>query len=789
MSEGDKSKVMQKWTEGLVRTHKNPFEYDQAWMMAGFVSMKTRIVCGLAAMLGLGGAGQASANISWFESASDAPMELKFRTVAGLVPSKDSLSMDQSPSATGLQAAVPNLKGLSEPSKKAGKTYRSGYRPLRELQQAEGVLVGHWLLGEPALAFQGHAVPNDNSGKVSSSQIIEAAAEPVAVSKSNAADLSCELYLCLRVSRHPDQPKIWQLKPQQVHFDENTQQASLQFDFAFNPGQEPLIFVRDSGVVHWDAKTRTLQAQGPGQTELYLVNQAQMIIVPVVVDRPQGLELASAADSRQDLTIAQDLVLIENQAVASDFANAGRSSAAADKVKRFSGSQLQVEVTTGEASDSRFHVRAMPASTQTADIQLQLVDERSNPAEKQLYPLADVEMRVLGSSYQAASDVKGLWSVEGMPVNSSFLLVAEDPDGRILPHVYPVDTFANDGQPLKRRLRALSFERYAFRSQVFQVAQDSSLASLCLRTYERDGSQAMAELSVQINRDADGPFYFRAGMPSPSASTTGDDGQVCFFNVASGLVELSFLEDERLLTALTLPLLAGHHLEDDLYLWNGDTFDLRIAAYPSATEQLYSVEPYLSLRDLDFSELVAVGENFEIDFNQDGVLRWLEMPSHYQGQVYGLSQGAEFEAVLYPLSMAAMQRKQSRAVLPLFPRGFVEELYQELYLNESEMAGAFEPSLGSVLVYHQITASADASGIRFKLYDEYGRSVKDGWYFGSGQDGFVKGVFFNLDAGIYQLVVEDQSGAWLQTKTLAVDYWTSTYVQTGADSVEPIQLP
>ena len=764
----DNSKVMQKSAEDQAGPHGNTFSYDQASIMAGFASMRTRIVCSLAAVLGLAGSvqlfGQEQAG---FDQIDQAPLDLQFRVAA------TSIRQDSD--------KIARVRTMSK--SKAGKR-----RPIADLQQGQGVLVGQWLFDEPG---------NGQSESKVSSIVKHSAtkAETNQLAKSDKPrDLTCDLDLCLQVSQDPNNSKLWQLNPERILFDQKHKHAKLDFAFKVQESFEPLIFVRDPDIVSWDGNKHLLHGQNPGQTEVYLVNQTQMLIIPVTVDEA-GWGQPDQKKIPGDLLIAQDLLRLSSgetevgaqlelhpQAISTSTGGDGTLESA----ERFAGGKLQVTVAGHDnPSLSQFEVYAKPPAVATTNVEVQLIDERSNREEEQLYPLSDVNIRVLGSRYQASTDVKGQWTVKGMPADSSFVSTAEDPEGRILPHSYPIYTDSVLGGKQSKTLRALSYEQFSLRTQVFQVAQESGLASMCVRLLERDGSQAMANISAQINRNADGPYYFSNGFPSPGASETGVDGQLCYFNVTSGLVELSLYDGEQLLTAVTLPLIAGHHLEDDLYLWNGESFNIRLAAYPTATEQLYSVESYLTLRDVDFSEVIAVGENIEIDYVQDGVLRWPDVPSHYQGHYYALSEGAEFEPVLYALD--TKPRPDYRSVLPLFPRGFTQDLYQELYVSESEMAGAFEPSLGHLLVYYQLTASVDAASLRFKLFDEYGRSVSDGWYFGSGHDGFVKGVFFNLDAGMYQLVIEDASGAWLETQTVALDYWTTTYAQLGARSVEALR--
>ncbi len=82
---------------------------------------------------------------------------------------------------------------------------------------------------------------------------------------------------------------------------------------------------------------------------------------------------------------------------------------------------------------------------------------------------------------------------------------------------------------------------------------------------------------------------------------------------------------------------------------------------------------------------------------------------------------------------------------------------------------------------HKLDKSEDASKLQVTVYDSNGNAVDQGWYFGSTSQGLLKAVFFNMQPGMYTVKVQAENGSLAAVDTVAVDFWTTALVQTGAN--------
>ena len=119
-------------------------------------------------------------------------------------------------------------------------------------------------------------------------------------------------------------------------------------------------------------------------------------------------------------------------------------------------------------------------------------------------------------------------------------------------------------------------------------------------------------------------------------------------------------------------------------------------------------------------------------------------------------------------------------VVPLLARGFVEDLYHELYLAESQLVEAYDPARASLLVLHgqseqeQEEYPLSTSNFSIALEERLrkpGISVPPKMVY--------KSYLFNLEPGVYSIKVLGSDGVWLDFDTVALDYWTTSVVQTG----------
>jgi len=165
-------------------------------------------------------------------------------------------------------------------------------------------------------------------------------------------------------------------------------------------------------------------------------------------------------------------------------------------------------------------------------------------------------------------------------------------------------------------------------------------------------------------------------------------------------------------------------------------------------------------------DLVAVGENQQLETLDFGLMGIDGAKSLYRDRMYTLTQSPEFESTLY-----AVDGHDAHAVVPLIQRGFIESLYQELNTQDGRASQAFDPAMGSIVMsYYKPKDLADVK-VNFKLRNAQNQEVGEGWYYGTG-DEQNRAVFFNLEPGVYAVIVEDERHNWLDATTIAVDRWT-----------------
>jgi hypothetical protein len=198
---------------------------------------------------------------------------------------------------------------------------------------------------------------------------------------------------------------------------------------------------------------------------------------------------------------------------------------------------------------------------------------------------------------------------------------------------------------------------------------------------------------------------------------------------------------------------------------------------PSAHEQLFSEDPGLRLRSFDSVDLNLVGTDSTMLYLDAGVMGLDTGVATYRGRFFGLAKAAEFEQALYSYTQDGLK---TIPLTPLIPRGFVEDVYNELSGVDGQDSVAFDQSLGSVMVFFGQESQSRGKPVHIRLIDSLGHEVQGGWFFGSEHGGLVRAIFFNLQPGGYGVVVENENRYWLGADTTIVDFWTTSFVQLGA---------
>lgn len=531
----------------------------------------------------------------------------------------------------------------------------------------------------------------------------------------------------------------------------------------------PQVFLRDAAKVQWDGKRFHGLVQG--KTEIYFVYANEMYILPVRVGEAAKDLVADLGNQRlSSLKLPDSFAQMQSDGPARNSADLSIADAS-----------LQVHRTkeNDAAAQKRFgYADTTPTYKDTA---VQVMDVRSEPRDGKIYPLAGVTVQLMGLGISAKTDATGIARFADLPAGSRLWAVVADEEGRVIPTANEI-IVASSGKAQVQRIRTMAQQTYMNYLNVTGADQNWSNGSICARAMNYSGSMTLDGLTVQINdENAAGPYYFSEHGPQPGQRETGANGRFCFFNVKPGLAEISFFQDAKFQSALSLPIFPGAHSEEDLPLSTGRSNNLYLATFPSAMDQLTGEDNIANkLESVVTANVISIGENLALPATSENVVSNLSQRSEFKGRTYTLVQTAEFENTLQSTdSDAQSSGGKLMPVLPLLPRGFVEDVFNELNQSGDHASIAFDPAMGQLVVMHKLLEREDASKLTITVLDAYGKEVDQGWYFGSSSQGLVKAVFFNMQPGIYQVKVQAQDGSLSAIDTVAVDFWTTAVVQTG----------
>jgi hypothetical protein len=449
----------------------------------------------------------------------------------------------------------------------------------------------------------------------------------------------------------------------------------------------PQIFLRNSKIVRWDAARKKLDARDTGRTELYVTYRDQLYIVPIEVSggaqHRDPLLASEGPASFQKLTSV--LPLMEQPYASYGDAPVTPLSAPdvpADSQEKprqpltLATSVAQVEATKERvaAQQARFFYPDANPDYRTLDIQV--LDERSSPENADIFPVSGVSVRILGTRLKTSTSANGHAKFGEIPEGSRFFVeIQDEKNGQIVPTVSEVAIYRNSRDQVLRT-RTMNYRSYSNYLNILDLAQDAGKASLCARAMSEDGRQPLAGYQVSLNVEADGPYYVsQLGWPQPGLHETDAAGRFCFFNIKPGLVELTF-EGDNVRTALSMPVFAGAHTEEDLPLMNNDNGRVFLAAMPSAVDQIYEEKAALEqpLQPIDFVDMITVGENRNMARVGDAVLGYEEGTTLFKGRLYTVAQAPEFETALYTFDRDKQVRR-SIPVAPLLQRGYIQDVF------------------------------------------------------------------------------------------------------------------
>lgn len=551
----------------------------------------------------------------------------------------------------------------------------------------------------------------------------------------------------------------------------------------------PQIFLRNSKIVRWDAARKQLDARDTGRTELYVTYRDQLYIVPIEVAGGEHRDPLLASEGPASFQKLTSVLPLMEQPYAS-YGDAPVAPLTAPEVPAdtqekprqpltLATSVAQVEATKERVAEQQARFFYPDANPDYRTLDIQVLDERSSPENADIFPVSGVTVRILGTRLKASTTADGHARFGEIPEGSRFFVeVQDEKNGQIVPTVSELALYRN-GRDQVLRTRTMNYRSYSNYLNILDIAQDSNKASLCARVMSEDGRQPLAGYQVAMNVEADGPFYVsQLGWPQPGLHETDAAGRFCFFNVKPGLVELTFeTAGER--TALSMPVFAGAHTEEDLPLLHNDGGRIFLAAMPSAVDQIYDEKLAVEqpLQPIDFVDMITVGENRNMARVGDAVLGYEEGTSLFKGRLYTVAQAPEFETALYTFDRDKQVRR-SIPVAPLLQRGYIQDVFHELAVQDNHASIAFDAALGSVVVLHRMESGMGA--VNVSLVDNMGRVHNQGWSFGTPDQGLSRTVFFNMNPGLYSVIVETQQGVIVSLDTIAVDFWTASVVQTGS---------
>lgn len=535
----------------------------------------------------------------------------------------------------------------------------------------------------------------------------------------------------------------------------------------------PNIFVRDATIASWDPSTAELIGVKEGETELYIVHAGNMSIIKLQVgDKSSG-----------NLKVPENLVAIDQNMFAREKPLSTAPSALVPKepfrpALSITASAQQATETLKKARSQQAYYTYDQQDVTYQNLAIQVIDERSYPEAGIVYPVQGAEVRILGAEFSFVSDATGLVRFKDIPAGARLLAVVFDREGRIIPTIQEVQT-QRELREDTQRVKVVQRSTYDVYSRAFQVTQNAGFASMCGRLVAPNGqARDFSGLRILLSNEAEGGFYFNQYGPNPYGREMDASGQFCFFNAKPGITEVRIFEGNEMLAAFPVTLIAGTHLQDDFEVQNTPVLRTHLTVTASGLDQVFQDGERASrLSAVDDAEILLVGENERMRNIGRTILEVSPGKTAYKDRLYGLVQGAEFEPALFSYQM---DDASQLSITSLVPRGFVQDVFNELYQQDNSTSFAFDPSLGAMLVQFGHPFDLSSRDVTIRVLSSSGQELQSGWYFGAESGSQTRALYFNLDPGIYTIVVEDKNGQWLDVSTMPVDFWTLSVARLGA---------
>lgn len=529
------------------------------------------------------------------------------------------------------------------------------------------------------------------------------------------------------------------------------------------------VFIRDKKILKWNEDKKSLLAVSEGKTEVYLYSQGKLHILPVSVGESSlsnlkipselmSLSELNAGGSKRLLASATNILQDDNALLADNH----KILPSLDEVNR--SSENKSELT---ALFNKNHSSMSQMSDQGfVETQIQVVDDRS--VSEAVYPILGVNVELIGYDYKLKTNALGKTKNFEVPKGSRFLVKITDPLKR---HQASMNIIRFDKRGLIR-IKVLRQGLYELTSRLAGQTTDEQ-GSFCGVVNDSSG-KPLEGSEVSIDWENYRAVYANSyGFVDPIQKVTSIFGRFCFVGVPSGPVAIYVKNNVNNTEHGPIPfnVFKGFHSETAINLDNKIKIQSSLVVAPTAFEQWNGgfIDERM-WRPVNYAELKSLG----------GELTWQRSERHgffesvqnqYQKSAYYLSSGAEFEEVLYRYNS-----EDSKAVTPLFPRGFLEDFAKLSGTNYNFLKGTVFIEHGFLKGESDLTGKAE-----ILLIDQYNNEVGDQVSWDSKVS--TKSLFYNVPAGTYAVLVRTANGSNIWHDEVLVYEETMSFLRTGSSLV------
>jgi hypothetical protein len=516
------------------------------------------------------------------------------------------------------------------------------------------------------------------------------------------------------------------------------------------------VFVRDPDLLSWNSEKSVIASAKSGVSEIYIVADSKMVIVPVKIGQPQDQYLSIP----RALTSLNAKLLQSRDASASIATGLSQSEAGAHgDSELMPGDAAEVSLKRAAKKKARTNLGQQP-SIELINARIQVVDERSDVYGSKLFPVPGAVVDVHGIEGSFETNARGILEIRGIPDGAEVIVEVS----------HPQDVVRRQYAHL--RLSAEIAKIVVARSKVFDLMsrsvgqpEQAGRGSLCATVFDQNNAGNRAQhTTASIDREATGPFYFGDhGLMNARRSNAGQDGRFCFFNVEPGPAYVTIVQGEAS-TSMTVMIFQNSHVEHEFDVGIQHSERLTVRALPTAHE-LLSGDSVMAetFRPVDYLEAYLPGQESEVEF-LDGSLVMnanLIAASDRLSDLFVVS--PEFENSAYRFDSTSWP-----SALTILPRGIIEDL--AIYANVSH-----QNDLGAVFI-NVAKPAHKSERIDFHLIDSASaQSVSSAWVYRD--DRIMQGVIFNIEPGRYQLVGQAESGSWIGSRVIDVYSETTTVVE------------